>query len=62
MEDEESASCQTFRMLRESGYKAHWFDGTTLRAHGSGNNRVNYFFLRTEHLRVLEERGFPIDR
>jgi hypothetical protein len=28
----------------------------------SRDSSINYFFLCSEHLRVLEERGFPVER
>jgi FkbM family methyltransferase len=59
-DDDKSSAYQTFRILRESGYEAFWFDGTNLRARCSLDKSVNYFFLTTEHLGVLQQRGFPI--
>ena len=59
-DDETSSAYQTFRILRESGYEAFWFDGTNLRARGLLDTSVNYFFLTSEHRQVLKQKSFPI--
>jgi FkbM family methyltransferase len=61
-DDEESGSHQTFHLLLASGYQAYYFDGTKLRVRNPRDSSINYFFLCPEHLRVLEERGFPVER
>ena len=61
-DDEESRSHQTFHLLLASGYRAYYFDGAKLRVRNARDRSINYFFLRPEHMRVLEERGFPVER
>jgi FkbM family methyltransferase len=59
-DDENSSAYQTFRILRESGYQAFWFDGAALRARRVQDTSVNYFFLTGEHRQVLQHKNFPI--
>jgi FkbM family methyltransferase len=61
-DDENSPAHETFAVLLGNGYEAYWFDGTTLRLRRSAKRSVNYFFLTDEHLRVLEQRGLPVER
>ena len=61
-DDENSPAHGTFDVLLGNGYEAYWFDGTTLRVRRSTERSVNYFFLTDEHLRVLEQRGLPVER
>lgn len=48
-----------FEEFRRRGYGAFWFDGKELRARAPGDASINYFLLKKEHIRRLEERGFP---
>ena len=59
-EEPGSTSHQAFCLLRQGGYGIYWFDGTGLRGYRPGDTSINYFFLSTEHVRLLRERDFPI--
>jgi FkbM family methyltransferase len=61
-DDEKSGSHQVFHLLLASGYQAYYFDGAKLRVRKTRDSSINYFFLCPEHLRVLEEREFPVER
>lgn len=52
--DSEDSPAQTlFDLLRTHHYNAYWLDGRTLRIRRDGDQSVNYFFLRKEHLEGL---------
>ena len=40
-----SSGSKVFQLLIAAGYKAYWFDGTTLRERKREERSVNYFFL-----------------
>lgn len=61
-DNEQSPAYETFGILGANGYEACWFDGTTLRVRRPRERTVNYFFLTDEHLRILEQRGLPVER
>ena len=54
-DDDESSAAEVFRMLRDSGYTAMWFDGLHLRLRERGDRSVNYFFLTRRHMRLIPE-------
>jgi FkbM family methyltransferase len=62
MDDERSSSYQTRRILRDSGYDAYWFDGSTLRPQRPSTKSVNYFFLTASQVESLRQKGLPLER
>ena len=56
--DTESSAFDTFKLLEKNGnYKAFWFDGKKLYERGVGDKSVNYFFLSSDHIRILKEKS-----
>jgi hypothetical protein len=52
-----STAYQVFKLLGEAGYEAYWFDGKRVAKRYAGDQSINYFFLRVEHLVSLQGSG-----
>lgn len=52
-----STAHQTFELLRGEGYQVYWYDGKALRLRKAGERSQNYFFLRPEHMWLLESKA-----
>lgn len=55
-DDPQSSAFATFELLRNEGYGAYWFNGTTVVPRKPGERSQNYFFLMPEHARSLGMR------
>lgn len=53
---DESEVREVFAILRTEGYEAYYFDGAVLRKSSEGQRTQNCFFLRRNHLALLQER------
>jgi len=58
-DDAHAPAHATFKLMRELGYGAYWFDGTRIRKRLAGETSTNYFFLTQDHLAALQAAGVP---
>ena len=49
----DSAACSVFKILHDRGYSAWWYDGGKLRKRRPGDKSTNYFFLKDNHIDIL---------
>jgi len=55
-DDENSTAHNVFKILQDRGYSAWWYDGSKLRKRNLGDKSTNYFFLKENHINILEKR------
>ena len=53
-DDPKSTASEVFKLLKEKGYEAYYFDGKNLEKRRKGDKSINYFFLKSAHLRLLQ--------
>lgn len=58
-DDLSGTAWKVFSLMKDSGYQAFWFDGECLRKRKSGENSVNYFFLKENHLERIRQASSP---
>ncbi len=54
-DDQSSDSYMLFKYLDKQEYTAYFFDGQKLNKHFQGDKSINYFFLTSQHLALLNE-------
>jgi FkbM family methyltransferase len=54
-DDTDSTAHNVFKILHNQGYSAWWFDGDKLRKRHSGDRSTDYFFLKDNHISILEK-------
>jgi len=54
-DDKDSAAHSVFEILRDQGYFAWWYDGGKLRKRRPGDKSTNYFFLKDNHIDILNK-------
>ena len=54
-DNQDSNSYLLFNYLEKHGYTAYWFDGQKLNRYSPGDKSINYFFLTSQHLALLEK-------
>jgi FkbM family methyltransferase len=54
MDNATSSAAELSARLRGHGYEPYWIDGRRLRLREGGVSSVNYFFLRTDHLPLVQ--------
>ena len=54
MDDQQTESFKLLRYLQNLGYDAFYVKDDTLKKHALGDNAVDYFFHKAEHLAMLE--------
>ncbi len=54
-DDTDSAAHNVFKILCDRGYSAWWYDGSKLRKRHSGDKSTNYFFLKENHIDILNK-------
>jgi len=59
-EDTDSAAHYVFKILQDQGYFAWWFDGSKLRKHLPGDKSINYFFLKDNHIDILNNSELDV--
>jgi FkbM family methyltransferase len=52
-----SPAGEVLEIMRRHGYSVWWYDGTTVVERRRGDDSVNYFFLKKEHVAALERAG-----
>ncbi len=52
-----SPAQQLFHLLNHEGYEAYWYDGAVLNRRKVGDRSINYFFLTSKHLEILNKRS-----
>ena len=50
-----SAAYSVFKLLQNQDYFAWWYDGDKLRKYCPGDKRINYFFLKDNHIDILNK-------
>jgi FkbM family methyltransferase len=53
-DNENSAAYHVFEIFRDQGYSAWWYDGSKLKKRRPGNKSTNYFFLKDNHIDILQ--------
>jgi FkbM family methyltransferase len=59
-DDTNSAAHSVFKILRDRGYFAWWYDGGKLRKRRPGDKSTNYFFLTDNHINILNKSDLEI--
>jgi len=54
-DDTDSPAHHVFKILHDHGYTAWWFDGSKLRRCRPGDKSTNYFFLKDNHIDILQK-------
>jgi len=54
-DDTDSAAHNVFKILQDQGYFAWWYDGSKLRKRRPGDKSTNYFFLKDNHIDILNK-------
>lgn len=58
--DTDSAAHDVFKILHDQGYFAWWFDGSKLRKRRPGDKSTNYFFLKDNHIDILNKSELKV--
>ena len=59
-DDTDSAAHSVFKILHDQGYFAWWYDGSKLRKRRPGDKSTNYFFLKDNHIDILNKSELEI--
>lgn len=54
-DDMDSAAYSVFKLLQNQDYFAWWYDGDKLRKYCPGDKSTNYFFLKDNHVDILNK-------
>ena len=60
-DEPETSGQRLFDLLTALGYRVYHCHGAGLRLRQRGVDSINYFFLQSQHLDRLEQRGIPVD-
>ena len=56
----DSAAYSVFKILHDRGYSAWWYDGGKLRKRRPGDKSTNYFFLKDNHIDILNKSELEV--
>lgn len=56
----DSAANNVFKILHGHGYSAWWYHGSKLRKRRPGDKSTNYFFLKDNHIDILEKSELEV--
>ena len=56
----DSAAHHVFKILHDHGYSAWWYDGSKLIKRRPGDKSTNYFFLKDNHIDILNKSELEI--
>ena len=56
----DSAAHSVFKILCNQGYHAWWYDGSKLRKRRPGDKSTNYFFLKDNHIDILNKSDLEV--
>ncbi|OHB82103.1 MAG: hypothetical protein A2Z38_10425 [Planctomycetes bacterium RBG_19FT_COMBO_48_8] len=56
----DSAAHHVFKILHDHGYSAWWYDGGKLRKRRPGDKSTNYFFLKDNHIDILNKSELEV--
>ena len=59
-DDANSAAHSVFKILCDQGYSTWWYDGSKLRKRRPGDKSTNYFFLKENHIDVLNKSELEV--
>ena len=59
-DDMDSAAHSVFKILHDHGYSAWWYDGSKLRKRRPGHKSTNYFFLKDNHIDILNKSELEV--
>ena len=59
-DDTDSAAHYVFKILQDQGYFTWWYDGDKLRKRHPGDKSTNYFFLKDNHIDILNKSELEI--
>lgn len=59
-DDTDSAAHSIFKILHNRGYFAWWYDGSKLRKRRPGDKSTNYFFLKDNHIDILNKSELKV--
>jgi len=59
-DDTDSAAHSVFKILHDHGYSAWWYDGSKLRKRRPGDKSTNYFFLKDDHIDILNKSELEV--
>ena len=59
-DDTDSAAHCVFKILKDQDYSAWWQDGSKLRKRCPGDKSTNYFFLKDNHLDILNKSELEV--
>ena len=59
-DDTDSAAHNVFKTLHDQGYSTWWLDGSKLRKRCPGDKSTNYFFLKENHIDILNKSELEI--
>jgi len=54
------AAQNVFKLLQDRGYSAWWYDGSKLIKRRPGDKSTNYFFLKDNHIDILNNSEFEV--
>lgn len=59
-DDTDSPAHHVFKILQDQGYSAWWYDGSKLRNRRPGDKSTNYFFLKNNHIDILNKSDLEL--
>jgi len=59
-DDTDSAAHHVFKILCDQGYSAWWYDGSKLKKRRPGDKSTNYFFLKDNHIDILNKSELKV--
>ena len=59
-DDTDSAAHYVFKILKDQDYSAWWYNGSKLRKRRPGDKSTNYFFLKDNHVDILNKSELEI--
>ena len=59
-DDKDSTAHSVFKILCDQGYFAWWYDGGKLRKRRPGDKSTNYFFLKDNHIDILNKSEIKV--
>ena len=59
-DENNSPASKLISIMNQHGYMIYFYNGKALQKYRKGDKNVNYFFLKKDHLKILEEKGLDI--
>jgi FkbM family methyltransferase len=59
-DETDSAAHNVFKTFHNQGYSAWWYDGGKLKKRRPGDKSTNYFFLKDNHIDILEKSDLEL--